>query len=149
MLLARPEQQGSQGRATLLARAAAFQPGECDSFWPPHGPDHGLATARCPRPSPEGTPTRTTQPSGKRCRLVLEESPLTMRPVLGGLGLQSAQRTAPAAYWAAWADALPRAASHASSRARLGSPVPGGSGGGSGPKRRGSARGGRSRDAVA
>ena len=31
----------------------------------------------------------------------------TLPAVLGGLGLQSAQRTAPAAYWAAWADALP------------------------------------------
>eukprot|EP00973_Karenia_brevis_P072450 10064303-Karenia_brevis.AAC.1 len=26
---------------------------------------------------------------------------------LGGLGLRSASRTAPAAYWASWADALP------------------------------------------
>ena len=26
---------------------------------------------------------------------------------LGGLGLQDARRTAPSAYWAAWADALP------------------------------------------
>ena len=26
---------------------------------------------------------------------------------LGGLGLQCAERTAPAAFWAAWADALP------------------------------------------
>ena len=31
----------------------------------------------------------------------------TLPAAHGGLGLQSAQRTAPAAYWAAWADALP------------------------------------------
>ena len=31
----------------------------------------------------------------------------TLPAALGGLGLRSAIRTAPAAYWAAWADALP------------------------------------------
>ena len=31
----------------------------------------------------------------------------TLPADMGGLGLQSAQRTAPAAYWAAWMDALP------------------------------------------
>ena len=31
----------------------------------------------------------------------------TLPAALGGLGLSSAVRTAPAAYWAAWADALP------------------------------------------
>ncbi|CAE7949518.1 unnamed protein product, partial [Symbiodinium sp. KB8] len=37
----------------------------------------------------------------------------TLPAVLGGLGLQSAQRTAPAAYRAAWADALPVMRAHA------------------------------------
>ena len=31
---------------------------------------------------------------------------ISLPAALGGLGLRSAERTAPAAYWAAWADAL-------------------------------------------
>ena len=59
-----------------------------------------MRSARCPRPSHEG--------GGEP----LDDAPhawpiATLPAVLGGLGLQSAQRTAPAAYWAAWADALP------------------------------------------
>ena len=70
----------------------------------------------------------------------------TLPAVLGGLGLQSAQRTAPAAYWAAWADALPVMRARAPDLAARCREV---LERGSGPRRHGSARGGRSRDAVA
>jgi len=55
MLLARPEQQSSEGRATLLARAAAFQRGEWTQVLAARGPVHELRRHKrnpTPKPSP-------------------------------------------------------------------------------------------------
>ena len=54
-----------------------------------------------------------TRPSQGRCWTCASEDTdharalATLPAVLGGLGLESATRSAPAVYWAAWADSLP------------------------------------------
>ena len=54
-----------------------------------------------------------TRPSQGRCWTCASEDTdharalATLPAVLGGLGLESVTRSAPAAYWAAWADSLP------------------------------------------
>ena len=66
---------------------------------------------RCPRLSHKGMPTRMARPFGTPSARASVASLRRLRSMRGpshlGLGLHSAQRTAPAAYWAAWADALP------------------------------------------
>ena len=55
-----------------------------------------------------GTPTLATVISWHFLESVKLMARLALLPArLGGLGLQCAERVAPAAYWAAWADALP------------------------------------------
>ena len=81
----------------------------------PQGPT--MPFGQCLLLSPRLMQARMMPRCGQHCRLSWE-GPASKTTVLrgggraagclGGLGLQSAELTAPAAYWAAWADVLPR-----------------------------------------
>ena len=86
----------------------------------PRARGHSMQYALCRRPSPASTRPRMIAPYGGRCAQHLLSEPdaegevweaarsLAFLPtLLGGLGLCSAERVRAAAYWAAWADALP------------------------------------------